>query len=131
MRRAQAILLVFALFAAPLALIARASSGIGSECGNLCCLPHGSHIAHLHDSQAQSNADGMACHHKNDSQSAFCAMKAGHHPLDFGFLAPLVPTAPSASASLELPLPIRTAIAQSGAVSYSGFPASPFEPPRS
>lgn len=128
MRRAQAIVLVFALFAAPLALLARASSGIGSECGNLCCLPHGSHTAH--DARAQSKAEGMACHHKDRSPDAFCAMKAGHHPLDFGFLAPLVPTAPSASATLEVPLPARAAIAKSDAVSYSGFPSAPFEPPR-
>ena len=131
MRRAQAILLVFALFAAPLALLARASSGMGSECGNLCCLPHGSQTAHLHHDQAQSKAVGMACHHKDSSKATFCAMKAGHHPLDYGFLAPLVPTMPSAFASLVLPLPARATIGQSVDSLRVGFMLVPFEPPRS
>jgi hypothetical protein len=131
MQRAQAIVLVFALFAAPLALLARASSGMGSECGNLCCLPHRSHTAHMHDVQAQSKPDGMACHHKDGGQSAFCAMKAGHHPLDFGFLAPLVPTVPSMFASLVLPSPARATIGQSVVPLRVGFMLVPFEPPRS
>ena len=130
MQRAQAILVVLVLFAAPLALLARAS-GSGSECGNLCCLPHGSHAAQLHDARPSSRAEGMVCHHKDGKQAAFCAMKAGHHPPNFGFLAPLVPTTPSAVASLILPIPARTAIARSNALSYSGFPFAPFEPPRS
>jgi hypothetical protein len=132
MQRAQAMLLVLVLFAAPLALLARASSGMGSECGNLCCLPHGSHSgAHVHDARSPSNAEGMACHHKDGSQPAFCAMKAGQHPLDFGFLAPLVPTVPSAYANLVLPLPARSAIEQSADSLRVGFTVMPFEPPRS
>ena len=130
MKRAQAILLVFALFAAPLALLARASAGMGSECGKLCCLPHGPHTAHLQDARGQSNLEGMACHHKDARQAVFCGMKAGHHPIGFGLMAPLAPTTPSASASLVLPVPARTVIALSDALSYLGFPSTPFEPPR-
>jgi hypothetical protein len=132
MQRAQAMLLVLALFAAPLALLARASSGMGSECGNLCCLPHGSHSsAHVHDARSASKAEAMACHHKDSSQAAFCTMKAGHHPSDFGFLAPLVPTVPSAYVNLVLPLPARSAIEQSVDSLRVGFMVMPFEPPRS
>jgi hypothetical protein len=58
-------------------------------------------------------------------------MNAGHHLMDFGFLAPLAPTTPSSSASLVLPLPARIAIAQSIDSLPSGFFAAPFEPPRS
>jgi len=127
MQRAQAIVLVLALFAAPLALLARASSGMGSECGSLCCLPHGSHAAHPPDSRESR----MACHHGEAGHAMYCSMNAGHHLMDFGFLAPLAPTTPSSSASLVLPLPARIAIAQSIDSLPSGFFAAPFEPPRS
>ena len=131
MKRAQAILLIFTLFAAPFALLARATFGMGSDCGNLCCLPHRSHTGHMHDARSQSKAEGMACHHQDGSEAAFCAMKAGHRPMDFGFFAPLAPTTPSASANLALPRLARSAIAQSSASFFLGFPFAPFQPPRS
>jgi hypothetical protein len=126
MQRAQAILLVLVLFATPLALLARASSGLESACNNLCCLRHGSHTGHVPESQ-ESNMD---CHHSQAAQAMFCSMKAGHQLADFGFFAPLAPTAPSSSTSLVLPIPARAKITQSDIVGYSGFPSAPFEPPR-
>jgi len=131
MKRAQAILLVFTLFAAPFALLARATFGMGGDCGNLCCLPHQSHTGHVHEARSQSKAEGMACHHQDGSDAAFCAMKAGHRPMDFGFFAPLAPTTPSARASLALPRSARSAIAQSSSPFFLGFRTAPFEPPRS
>jgi hypothetical protein len=73
----------------------------------------------------------MDCHHRDAGQAMFCSMKAGHQPMDFGFLAPLAPTAPSSLVSLLLPIPARTAIAQSIDAFPAGFFAAPFEPPRS
>jgi hypothetical protein len=127
MQRAQAFLLVLVLFATPLALLARASSGLGSACNNLCCLRHGSHAGHAPESRENS----MDCHHGQADHAIFCSMKAGHQLMDFGFFAPLAPTAPSSSLSLVLPIPARAKITQFDIVGYSGFPSAPFEPPRS
>jgi hypothetical protein len=127
MQRAQAIVLVLALFAAPLALLARASSGLGGACNNLCCLRHGTHAGHT----PESKEGRMACHHGEAGHAMYCSMKTGHDPMDFGFLAPLAPTTPSSSVSLVLPIRIRTAIAQSLDSLPAGFFAAPFEPPRS
>jgi|SRR5580700_2998939 hypothetical protein len=127
MQRAQAIVLVLALFATPLALLARASSGLGSACNNLCCLRHGTHAGHA----SESKESLMACHHGEAPHAMYCSMKTGHDLMDFGFLAPLAPTAPSSSVSLVLPIPVRTAIAQSIDSLPAGFFAAPFEPPRS
>jgi hypothetical protein len=106
MQRAQAILLVLVLFATPLALLARASFGLGSACNNLCCLRHGSHAGHAPESQESS----MDCHHGQAGHAMFCSMKAGHQLVDFGFLAPLAPTTLSSSVSLLLPIPARAKI---------------------
>jgi hypothetical protein len=73
----------------------------------------------------------MDCRHGDAGHAMFCSMKAGHQLMDFGFLAPLAPTAPSSFVSLLLPIPARTAIAQSIDSLPTGFFAAPFEPPRS
>jgi hypothetical protein len=127
MQRAQATLIVLVLFATPLALLARASSGLGSACNNICCLRHGPHASHAPESQESS----MDCHHGKAGHAMFCSMKAGHQLIDFGFLAPLAPTTLSSSVGLVLPIPARAKITQGGVVAYSGFPSTPFEPPRS
>ncbi|MGA9144535.1 MAG: hypothetical protein WA664_15960 [Candidatus Acidiferrales bacterium] len=131
MQRVQAILLVLALFAAPLALLARVSSGIGSECGNLCCLRHGPHAAHSHADRTDSKEEGMACHHGEAGHAMYCSMRAGHHSMDYGFLAPVAPTAPSAFVRVALPAPSRATFAQTIDSFPSGFIVAPFEPPRS
>jgi hypothetical protein len=131
MRRAQSILLVLALFASPLALLARASYGLGSECNNLCCLPHGSHGSHQQNRQVTSKAEGMACHHKDAGSAAFCAMRGTHQALGYGLLAPLPPTTISAFVRVPLPVPSRSKLAGSSESLFPGFIAAPFEPPRS
>jgi hypothetical protein len=73
----------------------------------------------------------MDCHHGQASHAMFCSMKAGHQLMDFGFLAPLAPTTLSSSVSLVVPIPARAKITQRDVVAYSGFPSTPFEPPRS
>ena len=72
----------------------------------------------------------MDCHH-GAGHAMFCSMKAGRQLMDFGFLAPLAPTAPSSSVMLVLPVPARSAIAQSSDSAAAGFFSAPFEPPRS
>src|SRR6201987_839190 len=124
MQRAQAILLVIVLFATPLALLARASSGLGSACTSLCCLRHGPHAGH------GPRADRMDCRHGEAGHAMFCSMKAGHQLMDLGFLAPLAATAPSSLVSLVLPIPARTSVAQLMDLLPTGFFAAPFEPPR-
>ncbi len=117
MQRAQAILLVLVLFATPLALLARASSGLGSACNNLCCLRHGSHAGHAPESQ--EGTYGLPS--REAGHAMFCSMKAGRQLMDFGFLAPLAPTAPSSSVSLVLPVPARARSLSHDAAAYSGF----------
>ena len=73
----------------------------------------------------------MDCHHGEAGHAMLCSMKAGHRLMDLGFLAPLAPTAPSSSATLILPVPARTVIAQSIRSFPAGFFSTPFEPPRS
>src|SRR6516162_6350896 len=126
MQRAQATLLMLVLFATPLALLARASSGLGSACNNLCCLRHGSHTSHAPESQ-----ESIDCHHGQVGHAMFCSMKAGHQRLDFGFLAPLARTTLSSSVSLVLPIPARAKITRRDVAAYLGFRSAPFEPPRS
>jgi len=129
-RRVQALLLVVALFAAPLALLARASMLIGGACNNLCCLPHGSH-AGVHSDSQDSEEKGMACHHGSDGHAMSCFMRAGHHPLDYGLLAPFPPTTISAFISAPVPVPSRSTLAGTSQPLLSGFTSAPFQPPRS
>jgi hypothetical protein len=131
MQRAQAILLVLALLATPFSLLARASSGIASECNNMCCLLHGPHSAHSHASAASSKEDSMACHHGEAGHLMRCSMKAGHHTMDYGFFVSIAPTAPSAFVRASSPDQTRVAFTRSTDSLLSGFTAPPFQPPRS
>ncbi|HWZ54321.1 MAG TPA: hypothetical protein VNV84_06170 [Candidatus Acidoferrales bacterium] len=131
MQRAQAILLVLVLFAAPLALLARASSGMGADCNNLCCLLHGSHASHSHAAHTDSKEEGMACHRGDAGRAANCSMKSSHYAWDYGFLAPIAPTSPSAIVRLVLPAPSRADLVQSIDAIPSALISPPFEPPRS
>ena len=73
------------LDATPLALLARGIACDNSTC--ICCMMHGAHA--------------QVCH---------CSMKSGHHPLDFGFVAPMAPTYTTSAAKLEAPVSIRRAV---------------------
>jgi hypothetical protein len=126
MRRAQAILLVAALFAAPLALLARSGAcGERACCWKQCRLPKAHHAA------AKDAGGEMACHHRS-SPVKDCAMKSAcSHTLDYGLASPLPPTVLQAAG-----VPLALNAARSGASTdpfklCSGFVATPFEPPRS
>jgi hypothetical protein len=131
MRRAQALVLVLALLSAPSSLLARASGGMGSDCNNMCCLIHGRHAAHLPAHAADSAEKDMACHHGEAGHAIKCFMNAGQHRMDYGFLAPIAPTAPSTIVRVALPTPSRATLVQSIEFLSSGFIQAPFEPPRS
>lgn len=130
MRRLQAIVIVLALLASPLSLLARASFGMGSDCNNLCCLPHGPHTSHSYAAAAKAAETGMACHH-GEGYAPECTMKAGHLGMTYGLLAPIAPTTPSAFVRIALPTPSRLALGQSTEFPLDGIVAAPFEPPRS
>jgi hypothetical protein len=123
--------IVLALLASPLSLLARASFGVGNDCNNLCCLPHGSHITHSHAAAAKAAETGMACHHGDTGYATECTMEAGHLGMAYGLLAPIAPTTPSAFVRIALPTPSRSTLGQSTEAPPAGFAAAPFEPPRS
>jgi hypothetical protein len=123
MRRAQAILVIVALLATPLALLARSAAGSMSGCAGMCCPAHGSHAARvLHEK--------MLCHHGELGHVFECTMTSGHHGLDYGLIVPVAPTAPSAIASLGIPNVSRVVAAQLYEVASTGFLSTLFQPPR-
>ena len=123
MRRAQALLVIVALLAAPLALLARSAAGSMSGCAGMCCPTHGTHTARvLHEK--------MLCHHGEPGHVLKCTMTSGHHGVDYGLIVPVAPTAPSAIASVGIPDLSRAVTAQLHEAAASGFLSTPFQPPR-
>jgi hypothetical protein len=123
MRRAQAILVVIALLATPLALLARSSHGSMSGCAGMCCPTHGPHAARgLHET--------MLCHHGEAGHFFECTMTPGHHGFDYGLIASLAPTTPSAIAFMGAPDVHRTVASQYRQAAKSGFLSTPLQPPR-
>lgn len=120
MCRAKAILVIVAMLATPLALLARRVHGETSECTSMCCLPHGHHAA-----QHQS----MECQHGTSGHLFECTMTPGHH-MEYGLIAPIVPTLPSAVAFIAIPDISRDTLAQFAEVSAVGVRSGPFQPPR-
>jgi hypothetical protein len=125
MRRTQAIFVIVALLASPIALLARGMAGDSGECDHLCCLRHSSHIT-----AKRSLSEGMICHRGAASHKCDCAMESGQKSMDYGLLAPIVPTAPSAILSIQNPEVSREHFAQILEQVSSGFLSLPFEPPR-
>jgi hypothetical protein len=133
MRRVQAILVIAALLATPLALLARAVDPGMPDCNGMCCLPHGGH----HKSPAPNTApasheEEMACHHGALGHMMECSMRSGQPRMDYGLLAPFPPAHASVVMSLDRPRVSRFASSQFPAGNLSaGFLAGPFQPPRS
>jgi hypothetical protein len=132
MRRVQAILVIVALLATPLALLARANDSGMADCNGMCCLPHGGH----HHSPARNSAPAsreaeMACHHGALGHMMECSMKSGRPPVDYGLLAPFPPAQTSGVASINPPKVSLIGRSQfpNGNLS-AGFLAGPFQPPR-
>jgi hypothetical protein len=132
MRRVHSILAILALLAVPWALLARSYAAGMDGCDGYCCLPHGAHAHHSqkHPSAvAQSNA-GMECHHGDAGRSLDCSMRSGHHNPDYGLLAPLVSTSPSAIERISGPGASRHSLFATSPDAVAGFLAPAFEPPR-
>ncbi|HXN97911.1 MAG TPA: hypothetical protein VN881_02495 [Candidatus Acidoferrales bacterium] len=120
MRRVQAIVVIVALLATPLALLARGVNGEASECTSMCCLPHAHHAAQHH---------AMECQHGATGHVFECTMTSSHHT-HYGLISPIVPTVPSAIAFIAAPDVNRGILAQFGEISAAGILSAPFEPPR-
>jgi hypothetical protein len=120
MRRAQAILVIVALLATPLALLARGVSSEASECSSMCCFPHSHHAAHH---------KAMECQHGGMAQVFECSMTSSHH-MAYGLIAPIAPTVPSAIAFLAIPDNGREILARFGELSAAGLVSVLFQPPR-
>jgi hypothetical protein len=132
MRRAQAVLVIVALLATPLALLARASDPGMPDCNGMCCLPHGSHHSPVRHSSPAPQQEAMACHHGAVGHMMECSMKSGQHRMDYGLLAPMPPATSSAFVELDAPEISRPFYSQfPPAHLAAGFLANPFQPPRS
>lgn len=130
MRRAQAILVIAALLATPLALLARAASGDSDGCNRICCLSRGAHSAHSHHAVNSTMAEGSFCHRAGAHQNCGCSMKAGQQTVDYGFLAPIVPALLSAVFSVAVPRASLEGFVPRSFSPSTGFLSAPFEPPR-
>jgi hypothetical protein len=122
MPRAQAILVLAALLAMPLALLARTTSA-GMTCGCMCSLVYKS----VRSQSGHKHARAMCGHCPSDNQ---CAMKAPRHAPDFGLNTLMAPTQSSSQMALRAPdvsvldfEPFRQSLP-------AGVLPAPFEPPR-
>ena len=133
MRRVQAILVIVALLATPLASLARGVDPGMADCNGMCCLPHGGHHpAPARNATPGSERDGMACHHGAAGHMMKCGMSSGQPRMDYGLRAPFSPAQPSALAFINRPKVSRLANSQyPGGNLSAGFLAGPFQPPRS
>jgi hypothetical protein len=137
-RRAQAVLLILALLAAPLALYARGTANEMHDCGGMCCLPHGHHAPQPapHHQAPATPAREADCHHadaapKSELSCALeCAMHSSPHSSNLGLLAPIAPTKPSDIVVLRIAQKSQTAPRNIAQMVCNGFLASPFQPPR-
>jgi hypothetical protein len=121
MLRFPAYLVIVGLLAAPLALLARGIVCNPAECNcMLVCAGQASHAA---------AADRRLC--GSTKHAPMCGTHQGHHALDYGFIAPIAPTAPLPHAQLAAPLISHEFVALYAQSAVAGFSSAPFEPPRS
>jgi len=121
MRRAQAVLVLIALLATPLALLAR-SEACAEACTNSCCIA----LHHSAKSPAASH-----CHGANQAQSARCCDEpTSNHAPDYGFTVIMPLSIIPRVAGIEAPAISRTVVASRFLIIPSLFRATPFEPPR-
>ena len=133
MRRVQAILVIVALMATPLALLARAVDPGMPDCNGMCCLPHGGHHhSPVKNSAPASHQEEMACHHRTVGDAMDCSMRSGQPRMDYGLIVPFPPAQASIVTAINQPRVSRPVGSQFPAFHLSaGFLAGPFQPPRS
>jgi hypothetical protein len=121
MRRAQAVLVLIALLATPLALLAR-SDACANACTNSCCIA-------LHHS-----AKGPAASHCRGANQVpstrCCDQPASNHALDYGFTILMPLSILPSVASIAAPAVSRAVAAPTSLTIPSYFRSAPFEPPR-
>jgi len=114
MRRAEAILVIIALLAIPLALLARGGACQQTTC--MCCLLHGANGPH---------GKTMSCSHC--AGHGQCGLSSAH---DFGLHELMAPTAPAAAVRFVAPDGVRRAFVFLASTNVEGFVSAPFNPPR-
>jgi len=114
MHRIEAIVVIVALLAIPLALLARSGSCERAQC--MCCLMHGAQAQH---------GKAMSCSHCSGKK---CGIGAAVP--DYGLNAPMAPTAPAALAELPAPDARRRIVLSFAQSDVAGFAFILFEPPR-
>lgn len=121
MRRVQAIFVILAFLAAPVALLARGVFCDPTECKCMTV------CAHQMSSSSSSTRPlcGMAKH------APMCGTQQGHHALDYGFIAPFAPAIPLPQAEMAVPATMRAIMVTFSQSSIDGISSLPFEPPRS
>lgn len=112
MRRTQAILVIIALLAIPIAPLAWGMACEASSSPMMCCLPHSSHSL---------AGKPVACH---------CPVKSANQLPDIGLIAPIPLATPAARATLLAPEDSRRMFFTFSQLAASGFRPVPFEPPR-
>jgi hypothetical protein len=139
MLRAQAVLVIIALLATPLALLARATDPNRANCDGMCCLPHGhhapQHVPSHHAAHVTPRIDASCGHDDAVPAPALscmldCTMHSSPRGSSFGLLAPIAPTRASSIFSLRLPLETQPKVPGTIEFLGSGFLPSPFQPPR-
>ncbi|MGH9774629.1 MAG: hypothetical protein ACRD50_06740 [Candidatus Acidiferrales bacterium] len=101
MRRANCILALLALLAAPLALLARNQACEQDDCTMTCCRPHSqTHQTRVPDATQTKGH----CQHQASDDECCCQMRsAGNHGPNLGIAAPLPPTLPESVHSIPAP----------------------------
>lgn len=127
-RRAQALLVILALFATPMALLARAATP--DSCDGMCCMPHASHSSPMHHTAPAASKSDADCQHSELTCAMECSMKSGHTQFNFGLLAPIAPTKPSPLASIAPAQNSKPTFAAPHQIHLTDFASSPFQPPR-
>lgn len=119
MRRVEAIFVIVAFLAAPIALLARGVFCDPAECKCMTVCAH-----------PMSQSKPM-CGMTQHSAAPMCGTHQGHHALDYGFIAPFAPAVPLPHAALAVPVGFREFAPQLMQLSVDGIYSVPFEPPRS
>jgi hypothetical protein len=112
MRRTQAILVIAALLALPLAPMAWGMACEASSAPMMCCLPHTAHV---------QPGKPTLCH---------CAGNTEKQRPDAGLVAPIPLATPSARARIITPDDSRRTFSRFSQSTAFGFRSAPFEPPR-
>lgn len=131
MQRVQAILVMVALLATPLALLARTTSP-SADCDMMCCPANHSRSTPMPMQNSMHHEANLANHclyHAADMDMT-CCMESGRSALPYGLLAMMAPTNPSAHARLAPPAVSLRSFVTLDPFAPQGSSADLFEPPR-